>query len=127
MSNKTFYCHNKFYSVVSLCLRNCQSPFTGFNKHTSFLIYRLITAVKGFMIQAPGVLLLQNVCQMGLYHPLDGVTNPKYKLLRFLTTIFFHKQNEALAFNRDRCCHLVLCLQLILFHCHEHHKFMAVN
>jgi hypothetical protein len=22
---------------------------------------------------------------MGLYHPLDGITNPKYKLLYFLT------------------------------------------
>jgi hypothetical protein len=26
---------------------------------------------------------------IGLYHPLDGVTNPKYKLLHFLTTTFF--------------------------------------
>jgi hypothetical protein len=25
----------------------------------------------------------------GLYHPLDGVTNPNYKLLHFLTTILF--------------------------------------
>ncbi len=54
---------------------------------------------------------------MWLDRPLDGVTNPKHKLLHFLTTKFFCKENKALAFNRDRCCHLVLCLQLILFHC----------
>ncbi len=29
---------------------------------------------------------------MGLYHPLDGITNPKYKLLRFLTTIFLQRE-----------------------------------
>jgi hypothetical protein len=23
---------------------------------------------------------------IGLYHPLDGITNPKYKLLQFLKT-----------------------------------------
>ncbi len=53
---------------------------------------------------------------MGLNHTLDGVTNLKYKLLHFLTTNFFCKEKKALAFNGDRCCHLVLCLQLILFH-----------
>ncbi len=53
---------------------------------------------------------------IGLYHPLDRVTNPKYKLLHFLTTIFFYKEKKALAFNWDRCCHLAFCLQLILFH-----------
>jgi len=52
---------------------------------------------------------------IGLYHPLDCVINPKYKLLHFLTTIFFYKEKKALAFNWDRCCHLALCLQLILF------------
>jgi hypothetical protein len=51
-----------------------------------------------------------------LYHPLDGVTNPRYKLLHFSTITFFYKEKKALAFNRDRCCHLALCLQLILFH-----------
>jgi len=54
---------------------------------------------------------------MGLHHPLDGITNPKYKLLHFFTTkIKFCKEKKALAFNCDRCCHLALCLQLILFH-----------
>jgi hypothetical protein len=28
---------------------------------------------------------------MGLYHPLDGITNPKYTLLNFLKTKFFAK------------------------------------
>jgi hypothetical protein len=29
----------------------------------------------------------------------------------------FCKEKNTLAFNRDRCCHLVLCLRLIPFHC----------
>ncbi len=45
-----------------------------------------------------------------LHHPLDGVTNPEYKLLRFKQlTKFFCKEKKALAFNQDRCCHLALC------------------
>jgi hypothetical protein len=36
----------------------------------------------------------------GLYHPLYGVTIPKYKLLHFLTTkIKFCKEKKILAFN----------------------------
>jgi hypothetical protein len=55
--------------------------------------------------------------QIGLHHPLDGITNPEYKLLRFIQlTNFFCKEKKALAFNLDRCCHLALCLWLILFH-----------
>ncbi len=59
---------------------------------------------------------------IGLHQPPDGVTNPKYKLQCFVTTnLFFFKEKKALAFNRDRCCHLAFCLQLILFHWrHEH-------
>jgi len=54
---------------------------------------------------------------IGLHHPLDGVTNPEYKLLHFLQLIkFFCKEKKALAFSRDRCWDLALCLQLILFH-----------
>jgi len=32
-----------------------------------------------------GILAREQVENMGLYHPLDGVTNLKYKLLYFLT------------------------------------------
>ncbi len=54
---------------------------------------------------------------IGLHHPLDGVTNPKYKLMCFIQlTKFFCKEKKTLAFNQDRCCHLTLCLRLILFH-----------
>jgi hypothetical protein len=53
---------------------------------------------------------------MRLCHPPDGSTSPKYKLLYFITTKIFCKEKNTLAFNRDRCCHLVLCLQLIPFH-----------
>ncbi len=52
---------------------------------------------------------------MRLCHPPDGSTSPKYKLLCFITTKKICKENNALAFNWDRCCHLVLCLQLIPF------------
>ncbi len=51
---------------------------------------------------------------IGLYYTLDDITNPNYKLLHFLTTIFC-KEKKALAFNRDRCYHLALCLWSILF------------
>ncbi len=54
--------------------------------------------------------------QWGLDNPLDGITIPKYKLLHFFTTKKNCKEKKALALNQDRCCHLVLCLQLILFH-----------
>jgi hypothetical protein len=50
---------------------------------------------------------------MGLYHPLDGVTNLKYKLLYFLTPNKKNSKRKALVFHWDRCCHLAICLQLI--------------
>jgi hypothetical protein len=53
---------------------------------------------------------------MGFDHPLDGNTNLKYKLLCFLTPNKKNSKRKALAFNQDRCCHLALCLRLILFH-----------
>jgi hypothetical protein len=51
-------------------------------------------------------------------HTPDGSTSPKYKLLCFITTKKICKEKNTLAFNRDMCCHLVLCLQLIPFHSH---------
>jgi hypothetical protein len=53
---------------------------------------------------------------MKLYHPPDGDINVKYKLLCFLTPNKKNSERKAPAFNRDRCCHLALCLRLILFH-----------
>jgi hypothetical protein len=32
---------------------------------------------------------------IGLHHPLDGVTNPKYKLLHFIQITFFLKKKRA--------------------------------
>jgi len=61
----------------------------------------LITAVKFY--------------RMRLCRPPDGSTSPKYKLLCFIINKIC-KEKNALAFNRDRCCHLVLCLQLTPFH-----------
>ncbi len=51
-----------------------------------------------------------------LCQPPDGSTSPKYKLLYFITTKKICKEKNVLAFNWDRCCHLVLCLRLIPFH-----------
>jgi hypothetical protein len=56
------------------------------------------------------VIMLSVMVPVGLYHPLDGIPNPKYKLLHFLTTKLFRKEKKALAFNWDRCCHLAFCL-----------------
>jgi len=57
-----------------------------------------------------------------LCHPPDGSVSPKYKLLCFITIKKNCKEKNALALNRDRCCHLVLCLRLILFHYHNQHQ-----
>jgi hypothetical protein len=35
---------------------------------------------------------------IGLYHPLDGITNPKYKQLPFLTNEFFLQREEGTSF-----------------------------
>jgi hypothetical protein len=64
---------------------------------------------------------------MRLCHPRDGSTSPKYKLLCFITTKKICKEKNALAFNRDRCCHLVLCLRLIPFHWASHLKYRYFN
>jgi hypothetical protein len=53
---------------------------------------------------------------IGFYHPIDGVTNPENNVLHFLTTVIFHKQKKALAFDQDWFCHLAPCLWLILFY-----------
>jgi hypothetical protein len=37
-------------------------------------------------------------CCIGLHQPLDGVTNPKYKLQCFLTTNFFLQREEGTSF-----------------------------
>jgi hypothetical protein len=48
-------------------------------------------------------LFLFDISPIGLHHPLDGVTNLEYKLLRFIQlTQFFCKKKKALAFNTDR-------------------------
>ena len=54
---------------------------------------------------------------MRLCHPPDGSTSRKYKLLCFITAKINCKEKNALAFNQDRCCHLVLCFWLIPFNC----------
>jgi hypothetical protein len=52
---------------------------------------------------------------MRLCHPPGPVPSISCCVLNH-RNLFYHIQN-ALAFNRDMCCHLVLCLWLIPFHC----------
>ncbi len=66
-----------------------------------------------FCIIVPAAL---HIAHTRLYHAPKGITNPKNKFMHFLTVNFFCKEKKAQAFNRDRCCHLALCLHLILFH-----------
>jgi len=35
---------------------------------------------------------------IGLHHPLDGITNPKYKLLRFIQLTIFLQKEEGTSF-----------------------------
>jgi hypothetical protein len=35
------------------------------------------------------------IISIGLYHPLDGVANPMYKLLHFLSNIFLQREEGA--------------------------------
>jgi hypothetical protein len=113
-------------SFLFLCRPDCAARWDpkSIMDHRSFKV--MITAYRGqhwkgkqniiqrkkIVAKGKGVKLVI----IGLYHPLDGVTNPKYKLLYSFTTNFFRKEKKALPFNGDRCCHLALCLRLILFH-----------
>ncbi len=64
---------------------------------------------------------------MRLCHPPDGSPSPKYKLPCIITTKIFCKEKNTLAFNWDRCCHLVLCLWLIPFHLNRNNLAQIVQ
>jgi hypothetical protein len=84
------------------------------NKNMTLIITTLIVdLLRATMLNA--VIII--ISLIGLYHPLDGITNPMYKLLCLLTTKCLLQEKKAIAFNWDRFCHLALCLWLILFHC----------
>jgi hypothetical protein len=42
---------------------------------------------------------------------------PSISCCVFNNNDFFYQEPNELAFNRDTCCHLVICLQLIASHC----------
>jgi len=83
-----------------------------------FSHFHCILFLASIPFQSAEVQLQQNKklcnCIIGHYHPLDGVNNPKYKLLCFLKAKIVCIE-KSLALNQDRCCHLALCLWLILF------------
>ncbi len=105
------YCYYNLILILRNQLISCKN--IGFE---SFL--KLSTLVKCSFAKIAHWKFNKALCSVliGLYHPLDGVTNLKYKLLCFLTPNKKISKRNAQAFNRDRHWHLVLCLQLILFH-----------
>jgi hypothetical protein len=54
----------------------------------SKMLVKLIPGVKSQGVSSS----LKQRLQILLNHPLDGITNPKYKVLRILITIFFAKR-----------------------------------
>ncbi len=96
----------KLRQLNSFILQNLTHLLPWFDKNEKCWI--------GFNLKNFGDLNFKN--SIGLHHPLDGVTNPKYRLLHFIQLTIFCKKKRALAFNRYRCGHLVLCLWLILIH-----------
>ncbi len=45
------------------------------------------------------IVIMSNIIKrIGLHHPLDGVTNPEYKLLRFIQLIIFLQREEGTSF-----------------------------
>ncbi len=53
---------------------------------------------------------------MRLCHPPEAVPIPSISCCVSNHHNLFYQIQNALAFNRDTCCHLVLCLQLLPFH-----------
>ncbi len=41
---------------------------------------------------------VQSKGSIGLHHPLDGITNPEYKLLRFIQLTIFLQREEGTSF-----------------------------
>ncbi len=90
----TTFCHFLMLSPLSLSLS--LSP-THPHTHTLFLSlsFSLHHAHDNFIISTSLIFnklpLKKNLYNqsIGIYHPLDGVTNPKYRLLSFLTTNIF--------------------------------------
>jgi hypothetical protein len=69
-------------------------------RHLKF-VYSFNTAENSHLWQLKIIIVLLALMSnkynsIELNHPLDGVTNPKYKLLCFLSTIFFYKEKKAL-------------------------------
>jgi hypothetical protein len=71
------YGHKKFYNIVP----RCQSHDT-----VSSSLTLLQNKLEGLSIKRLNVI--------GLHHPLDGVTSPKYKLLRFKQLTKFSPKNR---------------------------------
>jgi hypothetical protein len=64
--------------------------------------------------------LVQHYLAMRLHHSQDGSTYSGYKGMCFVyISQCFHEEQNALAFNQDKWCHLVLCLQMMLLHFHR--------
>jgi hypothetical protein len=60
-------------------------------------IFLLVSAVM-FALTARDRVADHGVKIIGLHHPLDGVTNPKYKLLHLIQLTFFFQKEESPSF-----------------------------
>jgi hypothetical protein len=96
------------------------------NKLERFVLSRVTRRFEG---KSPNFLKSsQNSCQttkakMFTLNLLDGITNPEFKMMCFIQLAkLFCKEKKALVFNRNRCCHLALCLRLssIQIECLKH-------
>jgi hypothetical protein len=99
------HCVNYLFQNPSLFL---DSPFPLMATKTKPLAHHSIKKTKCIQSSKSST-VRQAHPTMGLYHPLDGDSNLKYKLLGFLTPNKKISKGKALAFNWDRCCHLALC------------------
>ncbi len=102
---------NDLRSIINLRSYDTLSTLTRYLPLKALVLPSILIRPLSLCTQAFQLGILMRLC-----HPPDGSTSPKYKLLCFITAKINCKEKNALAFNQDRCCHLVLCLRLIPFH-----------
>jgi hypothetical protein len=79
---------------IKLLEKTYNTGITHDNHHLRLLYFRVQATDVSKKVSKKAILVFQYLITIGLYHTLDGITNPKYKLLLFLTTIFFTKRRR---------------------------------
>jgi hypothetical protein len=80
--------------LLSWCLVRPFPDWAELNK----TYFNAIYPIAGLTLAETLRIFYTNDGAIGLYHPLDGITNPKYKLLHSLTANFFLKREEGTTF-----------------------------